>query len=306
MLRACFKSFFVGLSSITTFSCKAIDVWLPLGYNAGIMNKRKAYPSDLTDTEWTILEPLIPPAKSGGRPRKVCMREVVNAIFYLIRSGCSWRMLPHDFPVWQTVYGYFRQWRQDGVWDQMNTALREAVREKEGRHPEPSAAIMDSQTAKMGAAVKGERGYDGAKHINGRKRHILVDVLGLLLEVVVHKADIQERAGAKLLLLRALKRGFERLHLIWVDGGYSGKPFFNWVLKHCGWLIEVVKRSDDAEGFVVLPRRWVVERTFGWLVRFRRLSRDYEELPETSESMIYAAMVRIMLKRLATNSAVFV
>jgi len=280
--------------------------YLSLGYNAGIMNERKAYPSDLSDAEWIILEPLIPPAKSGGRPREVCMREVVNAIFYLLRSGCAWRMLPHDFPAWQTVYGYFRQWRKDGVWANMNAALRTAVRMEEGRNPEPSAAIMDSQTAKMGAAVKGERGYDGAKRINGRKRHILVDVLGLLLEVVVHKADIQERAGAKLLLLRALKRGFERLCLIWVDGGYSGKPFFNWVLDRCGWLVEVVKRSDDVEGFVVLPRRWVVERTFGWLVRFRRLSRDYEELPETSESMIYAAMVRIMLKRLATNPAIFV
>lgn len=130
--------------------------------------------------------------------------------------------------------------------------------------------------------------------------------MGLLLDVMVQKASIQERAGAKMLLLRALERGFTRLSLIWAVGGYSGKPFFDWVLQHCGWLVEIVKRSDDAEGFVVLPRRWVVERTFGWLVRFRRLSRDYEELPETSETMIYAAMVRIMLKRLATNPAVFV
>ena len=269
------------------------------------MKTRKAYPSDLSDAEWFILEPLIPPAKPGGRPRKVCMREIVNAIFYVLRSGCAWRMLPHDFDAWQTVYGYFRQWRKDGLWAQMNAVLREAVRIQEGREPEPSAAIMDSQTIKM-SAVKGERGYDGAKHITGRKRHILVDVLGLLLEVVVHKASIPEREGAKLVLLRALRWGFERLSLIWVDGGYSGQPFFDWVLQHCGWLVEVVKRSDDAEGFVVLPRRWVVERTFGWLVRFRRLSRDYEKLPETSEAIIYAAMVRIMLKRLARNPAIFV
>jgi len=247
----------------------------------------------------------VPPAKPGGRPREVCIREVVDAIFYVLRSGCAWRMLPHDFPAWQTVYGYFRQWRTDGIWEQMNAALREAVRAQAGRDPEPSGAIMDSQSVKT-TAIKGERGYDSAKKVTGRKRHILVDVLGLLLVVVVHKASIQERAGAKMLLLRALERGFTRLSLIWADGGYSGKPFFNWVLQHCDWLVEIVKRSDDTEGFVVLPRRWVVERTFGWLVRFRRLSRDYEELPETSAAMIYAAMVRIMLKRLARNPAIFV
>jgi putative transposase len=258
----------------------------------------------MDETQWLLLQPLIPAEKSGGRHRSVDMREVLNAIFYLLRSGCAWRLLPHDFPKWQTVYGYFRQWRKDQVWEKMNAALREAVREQEGRAAEPSAGSMDSQSVKT-TAVAGERGYDGAKKLTGRKRHILVDTIGLLLMGVVTKASVAERAGGKRLLQRAVAAGFQRLALIWADGGYAGKPFFAWALEHCGWLVEIVKRSDDAQGFVLLPRRWVVERTFGWLLHFRRLSKDYEVLPETSESMIYAAMVCLMLKRLARNPAVY-
>ena len=183
--------------------------------------KTKSYPSNLTHVEWVLFEPLIPPAKPGGRPRTVCMLEVVNAIFYVL--GCAWRLLPHDFPPWQTVYGYFRSWRKTGVWEQMNDALRKSVRLEAGQ--QPSAAILDSQSVK----TKGERGYDSNKKVKGRKRHILVDVMGLLLCVLVHKANTQERAGAKRLLQRVKEKGFARLQLICADGGYDGQPMRDWV-----------------------------------------------------------------------------
>jgi len=257
---------------------------------------RKSYPSDLKNDEWQVLEPLVPPAKPGGRPRSSDMREILNGIFYVLRSGCAWRMLPHDFPPWKTVYHYFRQWRLDSTWEHMNKALRIALRNAAGREAEPSAAIVDSQSVKT-TQTKGIRGYDAGKKVKGRKRHILVDTMGLLLIVIVHAANIQDRDGAKLLFEKA-KLNFGRLRLIWADCGYSGK-LVDWVLQTCSWILEIVKRNDDVKGFQILPRRWVVERTFAWLGRYRRLSKDYEQLPQSSESFVYAAMVNLMIRRLA-------
>jgi len=227
------------------------------------------------------------------------MREVVNAIFYVVRSGCAWRMLPHDYPPWQTVYHYFRQWRQDGTWKRIHDTLRRQVRRQAGRNEEPSAAILDSQSVKT-TERGGTRGYDAAKKVNGRKRHLLVDTLGLLLAVVVHAADIQDRDGARL-VLEKVKHMLPRLQLIWADGGYAGE-LVDWVRRVCGWILEIVKRPEGAKGFVVLPRRWVVERTFGWFNRYRRLSKDYEFHTETSEAMIYVAMIHIMARRLARSA----
>ena len=262
------------------------------------MEKRKPYPSDVNDAEWQILEPLIPPAKTGGRPRSCDMREILNGIFYEVRSGCAWRMLPHDLPPWQSVYNYFRQLKGDGTWEHINKALRTQIRIADGRDAEPSAAILDSQSVKT-TSVKGVRGYDAGKKIKGRKRHILVDTLGLLLIVIVHAANIQDRDGAKLVLNKA-KSCFCHLRLIWADGGYAGK-LIDWVLETHNLLLEIVKRNDDIKGFQVLPRRWVVERTFAWLIFNRRLSKDYEVLPETSEAMVYVAMIRLMVSRLIVN-----
>lgn len=260
--------------------------------------ERKPYPSDLSDAEWQILKPLIPPAKPGGRPRSTDMREVLNGIFYELRSGCAWRMLPHDLPPCKTVYHYFRQWKGDGTWERMNQELRTELRKADGREAEPSAAILDSQSVKT-VDVKGIRGYDAGKKVKGRKRHILVDTMGLLLMVLVHAANIQDRDGAKLLLSKA-NGCFSRLRLIWADGGYKGK-LVKWTRNTCGFVLEIVKRDKGIKGFQVLPRRWVVERTFAWFGFYRRLSKDYEVLTETSEAMIYAAMVHLMVRRLAMH-----
>jgi putative transposase len=258
--------------------------------------KTQTYPTDLTNRQWDYIKDLIPAAKAGGRPRSIEMRQLINAILYIVMTGAQWRMLPKDYPNWKSVYHYFRIWRDDGTWQRIHDTLRAEVRRQAGRHKHPTAGCLDSQSVKT-TQVGGVRGFDKGKNVNGRKRHILVDTLGLLLLVVVTSAAVSDPAGARLLFAR-LTGACKKLRRIWVDGTYRGK-LLDWVIDHCSFILEPVLRSDKMKGFVVLPRRWVVERTFAWLTQARRLSKDYEVLPASSEAMIYLAMTRLMLRRLA-------
>lgn len=260
------------------------------------MKVTRKYPSDMTDKQWQKICKLLPPRKRRGRP-PIDRRGVINAILYVARSGCQWRMLPSDFPHWNTVYGIFRKWQKDGTWKRIHDRLREKVRRAAGKKSTPTAAIIDSQSIRTAEGGE-DRGYDAGKKITGRKRHLAVDTLGLVLAVVVHGASWQDYDGACFVLMR-LKQTFKRLCVIFGDSAYGKNGLPEWVSETFGWILQTVLRPVGVKGFVVLPKRWIVERTFAWLARYRRNSRDYERTTESSEAFVYICMINLMSRRLS-------